>query len=211
MKFEKLNDNKIRIILNNQDLIDKNIDYNSFMSNSIEAQDLFLSMLEEAEEKVGFVTRDYKIKIEALAMDSGEFVVIVTRFTSDEDTKALSTMKNKKITARRKLSIPKSEYLIYVFNSFDDVCKFSNYITQFENLSSVAKSVILYTYKSKYYLSFSKLNLNHPKIKNFYTLVTEFGIYVNNPDLFIHKLSERGNILIKNNAIKTCSTYFSNI
>ena len=52
MKFEKLNENKIRIILSNQDLADKNIDFNSFMSNSAETQTLFLDMLEEAEEKV---------------------------------------------------------------------------------------------------------------------------------------------------------------
>ena len=38
MKFEKLNENKIRLTLNNQDLIEKNINFNSFMSNSTEAQ-----------------------------------------------------------------------------------------------------------------------------------------------------------------------------
>ena len=32
MKFEKLNNDKIRIILNLQDLEDNNIDYQSFMS-----------------------------------------------------------------------------------------------------------------------------------------------------------------------------------
>ena len=103
MKIEKLNENKIRIILNNQDLIDKHVDYNAFMSNSAEAQDLYLCMLEEAEEKIGFVTKDYKIKIEALAMDSGDFIVIVTRF--NEEQKSNSPVRNKKITARRKSSI----------------------------------------------------------------------------------------------------------
>ena len=63
MKFEKLNENKIRITLSNQDLLEKHIDFNSFMSNSVEAQDLFLDMLEEAEERVGFITKDHKIKI----------------------------------------------------------------------------------------------------------------------------------------------------
>ena len=58
MKFEKLNENKIRITLNNHDLIEKNIDFNSFMSNSKESQNLFLDMLDEDEKKVGFVTKD---------------------------------------------------------------------------------------------------------------------------------------------------------
>ena len=208
MKFEKLNENKIRIILNTQDLADKNIDFNSFMSNSIETQGLFLDMLEEAEEKVGFVTRDYKIKIEALAMDSGDFVIIVTRFNDESKNSAL--VKPKKITAKRKSNIPDSEYLVYSFDSFDDVCSFSNYINNFEDRIKIAKSVILYEYNSKYYLSFTKINSENPNIKQFYTIATEFGTYTSNPDLFVRKLSERGKIVIKNNAIKTCATYFSN-
>lgn len=207
MKFEKLNENKIRIILNTQDLLDKHIDFNSFMSNSIETQGLFLDMLEEAEAKVGFVTKDYKIKIEALAMDSGDFVIIVTRF--NEEQKNSSVVKPRRITARRKSTVPNSDYLIYSFNSFDDVCNFSNYINEFDGCINIAKSAVLYDYNSKYYLSFTKINTEHPRIKNFYALVTEFGTYINNPDLFIHKLTERGTVIIKNNAVKTCATYFS--
>jgi len=67
MKIEKLNENKIRIILNLDDLKEKNIDFHSFMSNSIESQDLFLDMLDKAEEEIGFITKDYKLIIEAIA------------------------------------------------------------------------------------------------------------------------------------------------
>ena len=86
MKFEKLNENKIRITLNNQDLIEKNIDFHSFMSNSKESQNLFLDMLDEAEKKVGFVTKDYKLRIEALAMSDGNFILTITRFGKSVDT-----------------------------------------------------------------------------------------------------------------------------
>ena len=41
MKIEKLNENKIRVTLNLDDLIERNIDYHSFMSNSIESQSIF--------------------------------------------------------------------------------------------------------------------------------------------------------------------------
>ena len=54
MKFEKLSENKIKITLTSQDLKDKNIDFHSFMSNPLEKQDLFLDILEEAEEEIGF-------------------------------------------------------------------------------------------------------------------------------------------------------------
>lgn len=67
MKIEKLNDDKIRIILNIEDLEKNDIDFHSFMSNSIESQELFLDMLDKAEEEVGFTTDNYKIMIEAIA------------------------------------------------------------------------------------------------------------------------------------------------
>ena len=36
MRFEKLNENKIRITLTNKDLEKKNIDFHSFMANPID-------------------------------------------------------------------------------------------------------------------------------------------------------------------------------
>ncbi len=67
MKIEKLDENKIRITLNLNDLKEKNIDFHTFMANPIESQSLFLYMLEAAEKEVGFVTKNYQLSIEALA------------------------------------------------------------------------------------------------------------------------------------------------
>ena len=79
MRFEKLNENKIRITLTNQDLIKKNIDFHSFMANPIESQDLFFDMLDTAEKEIGFITRNYQIRIEALQVSNGDFILIITR------------------------------------------------------------------------------------------------------------------------------------
>ena len=68
MRIEKITENKIRIILNVQDLKEKNIDLHSFMADSIESQDLFYDMLDKAEKEIGFETKDYKLMIEALAI-----------------------------------------------------------------------------------------------------------------------------------------------
>ena len=68
MKIEKLTENKIRITLNMDDLNEREIDYHTFMSNSIESQSIFLDMLNTAEKEVGFNTDDCRIMIEALAL-----------------------------------------------------------------------------------------------------------------------------------------------
>ena len=208
MKFEKLNENKIRITLNNQDLIEKNIDFHSFMSNSQESQNLFLSMLDEAEKKVGFVTKDYKIRIEALAMSDGNFILTITRFGKNIDTNIKPTT-SKRLKFKRKNFDMTSKQLIYRFDTFDDFCNFSNFISKLKNFYSIAKSMILYSYKNSYYLCFSNINIEHSSIKQLYTLITEFGTYVDNSEVFGRKLTECGKVIIKNNAIKTCVNYFS--
>ena len=73
MKIEKLNDDKIRITLNLNDLEEKNIDFHSFMANPIESQSLFLDMLETAEKEIGFITRNYRLSIDALATSDRKF------------------------------------------------------------------------------------------------------------------------------------------
>ncbi len=207
MKFEKLNENKIRITLNSQDLVEKNIDFNSFMSNSQESQNLFLDMLDEAEKKVGFITKDYKIRIEALAMSDGNFILTITRFGKNVDTN-IKPSNAKKLKIKRKNLDMTSKQIIYKFDSFDDFCNFSHFISKLENFYSVAKSMVLYLYKNTYYLSISNINIEHSCIKQLYSLITEFGTYVDNSEVFGRKLTESGKVIIKNNAIKTCVKFF---
>lgn len=207
MKFEKLNENKIRITLNNQDLAEKHIDFQSFMSNSQESQNLFLDMLDEAEKKVGFITKDYKIRIEALAMSDGNFILTITRFGKNIDSD-FKTSKMKKVKIKRKNLDMKSKQIIYTFNSFDDFCNFSNFISKIDNFSNLARSMVLYLYNDIYYLCISNINIENSNIKQLYTLITEFGTYVDNSEVFSRKLNECGKIIMKNNAVKTCIKYF---
>ena len=90
MRFEKLSNDKIRIILDLQDLEDNDIDYQSFMSNSSDSQKLFMEILDEAEEQIGFITKDYKLMIEALATIDGDFIITVTRSLPDFDIASVS-------------------------------------------------------------------------------------------------------------------------
>lgn len=189
MKFEKLNENKIRITLNNQDLKEKHIDFHSFMSNSQESQNLFLDMLDEAERKVGFITKDYKIRIEALAMSDGNFILTITRFGKniEAETKNITP---KRVKIKRKSLNLNSKHLIYKFSCFDDFCNFSHFIFKLNNFNNIAKNEILYFYKNTYYLCLSDIDLQNKNLKQLSTLISEFGFYVDNPEIFSQKLDE---------------------
>ena len=129
MKFEKLNENKIRITLTLHDFENRNINFHEFMSNPLETQDLFLDILEEAKEQIGFNTKDYKVKIEALAMIDGDFVVNVTRVADKEKNISLEKQR-KKFKVRRKTISPTSNISVYKFDTFDDYCSFVQYLVQ---------------------------------------------------------------------------------
>ena len=210
MKFEKVNENKIRITLSIRDLKKKDIDFHDFMSNSIETQDLFLDMLEEAEEKVGFKTRDCKVKIEALAMTENSFVLTVTRVLPDGNKKTLYAIPKKKPKAKRKVNNINEPCLVYKFNSFDDYCNFIEYMARNVLVDSVnlAGNICLYTYNDGYYLVLSNLNTEYKNISGFFTAITEFAVYIPEPDLYVHRIYESGNLFIKNNAFKKSFSYF---
>lgn len=156
MKIEKLNEDKIRITLNKEDLEAENIDFHTFMSNPIESQDIFLDMLEKAEKEVGFITDDYRLMIEALAMNDGNFILTVTRM--EVEKKERISYKKKKVNIKRKNINIHSDIAIYRFESFDDFCEFCNFISNgtLHNLNNFINSISLYSYNDKYYLVFSR-------------------------------------------------------
>lgn len=208
MKFEKLNNDKIRIILDLQDLQDNDIDYQSFMSNSSDTQRLFMDMLDEAEEQIGFTTKDYKIMVEALATIDGNFIITVTRSLPDSNLPPVPKKCN--IQIKRKKHKLDSNILIYEFSKFDDFCDFLKHLDSLnlKNIITFTKQFSLYTYKNHYYLLMDNINLDYPYIKTFLFAITEFGKSINSPSLFRHKLTEYGHIIIKSNILKTLNKHF---
>ena len=214
MRFEKLNENKIRITLNHDDLIEKDIDFHSFMSNSLESQELFFDMLEEAEKEIGFSTKDYLIKIEALAMVGGDFVLTITRsLPKKEKSNFLVGNKiskhPKNIHIKRKNISNDSFELVYLFNCFEDYCSFIELYKNTFKAYNFAKKVLLYEYDNKYYLVLIEINTIFPELKKLLSCITEFGTCVSHSDIFIRKLFENGNLIMKHNAVLTSLKHFA--
>lgn len=203
MQIEKLNENKIRITLNLDDLEENNIDLHSFMSNSIESQDLFYNMLDKAEKEIGFETKNYKLMIEALAVPEGKFVLTVTRFSPEKEQKKKVKARRKSITSEKKLSI-------YEFNNFEEYIDFCNYLKSNLNDSTYIKlkKSTLYKYNSKYYFCMPLDNLDLNTFKSIHCFIIEFATHISNSDIFERKLTEYGIIIFKSNAIRNCIKAF---
>ena len=164
------------------------------MSNSSDSQKLFMEILDEAEEQIGFTTKDYKLMIEALATIDGDFIITVTRSLPDFDI--TSAYKKKTIKAKRKSNRLTTDTIIYEFNNSDDIFDF---ILLLKNLNISGLNAF------KYYLVMDNINNNFENIKTFLCALTEFGKSINNSNLFKSKLNEYGTLLVKNNFYKALS------
>ena len=126
MQIKKINNNKLKVILSSNDLNKKNIDIDSFLSNSIESQDLFFEILDLAEEKYDFNIENNKAIVETVSLDNNLFVLTITKFKNDLTTTYSNLSK------------------LYYFENIDDFFNIYNYLTNY--------NYTLYKFLNNYFL-----------------------------------------------------------
>ena len=102
MKIEKLTENKIRIILKQEDFKNKSIDLKKFILTEPETQSLFLEILNKAKKEVDFDTDGHKLLIEAYFQNSDVFIFTITKYTESNTT--LKNNTKKLLSIRKKVS-----------------------------------------------------------------------------------------------------------
>lgn len=140
MQIEKVNNNKLKVILNINDLEKNNIDLNTFMANSLESQELFLDILDLAEEEFNFYVDNSRLIIESISISNNIFIFTITKLSDVND---LSPQNN-----------------IYCFNNFDEFTS----ILPLVNKEIISNS---YTYQNKFYLIINKLDKLNTIIEEF--------------------------------------------
>lgn len=199
MKFEKINDNILRIVLSFDELPDCD-NLSDLMSDTELAKSSFLRLLDQAGSVVGFDTTDYKVKIQAQSLHNGNFVITVTKLVELKG-------KRKVVTPKRvyKEDSTCSAFTVYKFDNFEDFSSFCSCLktNKFLYLNRLAKLCYLYSYSNSYFLVLNNINENHKQIALFYSLITEFSEFVTNKELFCFTLKERGKLVLDNNALIT--------
>ena len=209
MKIEKLTENKIRIIIDLDELSEKNIDVNSLIKNNDKAHVLFQTILNEAEKQVGFKVQNCKLLVEAFSTTDGYVVFTLTKYKNE----AISGNSSKKVRYRRKTLSTSYKNAIYKFNNFDEFCNFCTYCnsSKLGDLKSFAKNISLYEYRNFYYLVFTNINIDYKYTNLFYTSISEFSNLISNSIILKSKLVEHGKVIFKANAVVNGIKYFVNI
>ena len=83
MKFEKITDTKIKIVLDINDIKLHNISTNNFFNNS-PSQKLLQIMLSEAEKEIGFKVDDSRLLVEAITNSNQEYIFTITKLIEEE-------------------------------------------------------------------------------------------------------------------------------
>lgn len=212
MKIEKLTENKIRIIINSEDLDKTNTDIHSLMTKAIETQSLFFEMLSRAEKEVGFYTEGCKLLIEAFSSIDGVLVFTITK-TDKKDCKTNDFNNCKKrLVVKRKSIVSSNNIAIYTFDNFEQYCEFCNHIHNIADLDikKISKNISLYLYNNTYYLIIENINITYKYLNKFYFAISEFGKLSSCSAHFKSKLTEHGETIIKKNAIDIGIKFFAN-
>lgn len=209
MKIEKLTDNKIRIIMNIDDLAKKNIDIHSLIKDTEMSQKLFKKILKQAQKQVDFETEDSKLLIEAYISTEGFFILTFTKIAEDLKIDKYYGARPK---AKRKDFNPSCNVAIYQFDSFDDFENFCTYLknSKLGNLKGFAKRISLYEYDAAYFLAFSDINKEFKNASLLYTSLSEFAKLSSNSSCFESKLVEYGKTILKSkNDMSKLLNYFN--
>lgn len=204
MKIEKINDDKIKITFDYIDLQENNIDFHSFMANSTQTQALFLKILDQAEESLGFNTDQYKLEINTLALSNGIFILIVTRLQKETKKKVVH------VHTKRKSNINNPTFSIYKFNSFDNFISFCQFIVQNSDvnlLKVLENNNSLFKYNSQYFFAISTTTMNIKQKEFLFSCITEFAKFVTNSKIFLAKLKENTTCFLDKNAINSVIHY----
>ncbi|MFZ5943265.1 MAG: adaptor protein MecA [Bacillota bacterium] len=135
MKFKRLSDDKVQIIVSSEDLEKRDVKKWDLMPSSPKAQELFQEMLDQAYEECGFeVDSDTQLMVEAYPMTTDSLVITLTKVKQSEKD-ILDTDYDEDLEDAynelddEELAELASDELVYMFKSFEDVvqlCKLIN-------------------------------------------------------------------------------------
>ncbi len=198
MKFKRINENKIQVIISKDDLDKKNVQKWDLMPNSQNAQELFQDLLEQAYDECGFeVDPETQLMVEAYPMTIDSLIVTLTKVSKVDKSYFQSFIDEDlfdEYDEFEEFIDIESDELIYEFKELDDVIELAGQISQLY----FGKSD-LYKFQGQYYLV-----IKNPE-KMLESTIGTLGEYGNVARFHDCLLSERAQIMIKDDAINKLS------
>lgn len=191
MKVEKVDDNKVKIILSFEELEMRNITLNDIEKNTTAARNLFTSLIEESNLDEDFGCEDSQLFIEASSDNTNTFILTITKTDNLPDINSYSKNENK--------TLYRIDSRLYEFSSLDIILDFCK-ISKDENLFFGKNT--LYKYDDKFFILFSDSAIKNKKFIKTYVMLSEYCSRYFSYDIFYTTIIEKGKIVIANRALQ---------
>lgn len=209
MRIERINENKIKVLIEKQEVQDWKINKKNLGEDNPGIQDMFWTAIRKAEEDVNFSVDGAKLFVETVPDASDMLIMMITKVANDaelHDAISKSGYKGKikqtelRLDKRPRMSGRKRERYIYKFLNFEDVCVAADEIS-----ACFAGRSALYKCGGAFYLELLPLERTAALVAN---ILTEFAKKQDQCGALHGWLNEHGEQMIAEDAIEILNEYF---
>ncbi|MBQ9757434.1 MAG: adaptor protein MecA [Clostridia bacterium] len=204
MRIERLSENKIKIVVEAEDVRAWNVDLKNFTDHTPEAQNMFHHVLRLAERDLDFRVEKAQLMVETATADNNGFVLVVSKLENEKEfaealVSAGKRIKQVEFKIRRR---PGRQMLrIFRFGDFEALCSGVREIFQ----EYIGESRLM-KYQGEFFLELSPADtFGLFKMEN---TLSEFAEKVKDPVIFKGVLGEHGLLMIEKNAVECIARYF---
>lgn len=190
MILDKIDEKRLLIALSHEDMDFLDISFKQLDWKNDYSREIIKNILARAESEIGFSSSNKKLLIEAIPQTNGCFVLITL----------LSNKKNNKSRKIYKIK-NQSKPFTFFFKNSDSLLAFIERIYN-KNFNFINSSII--EFNNSYYVI---LYVNGSISSNLLAIISEYGQLVGKTSIVAARVFEKGNVIIKDNAVKEFGKY----
>ncbi|NBD22613.1 genetic competence negative regulator [Paenibacillus glycinis] len=201
MKIERLNQDKIRIFLTFDDLLERGIQKEDMWREIPKVHELFSEMMDQAYSELGFDASG-PLAVEVFALPAQGMVVIVTRGkVNGKSDEQLHEEENDEDVYEMEVTLEQSDIVLYAFRDIEDVISVCKQLKAVDLIEDGR----LYAYNGKYMLAFEPVGIELPRYHAIIALLAEYGEATS---ITTAVLEEYGKVVMPANAVLEICTHF---
>ena len=200
MKIERLSQDKIRIFLTFDDLMERGIHKDDLWREIPKIHDLFSDMMDQAHSELGFDASG-PLAVEVFALPAQGMVVIVTRGGMNKsDSAAYLEDEEEEEVYEMEVTLEETDLISYAFSDFEHLLSAAKLLAPY-----LPEGGRLYSYKNKYILQIDPVEMHEYSYQSLIALLSEYG---DATSVTSAVLEDYGKIIIADNAISVLCTHF---
>ncbi|REE94247.1 adapter protein MecA 1/2 [Paenibacillus taihuensis] len=201
MKIERLNQDKIRIFLTFDDLLERGIQKEDMWREIPKVHELFSEMMDQAYSELGFDASG-PLAVEVFALPAQGMVVIVTRGkVNGKNEDHIQEDENDEDVYEMEVTLEQSDIVLYAFRDIEDVISVCKQLKAAELIEDGR----LYAYNGKYMLAFEPVGIELPRYHAIIALLAEYGEATS---ITTAVLDEYGKVIVPAKAVLEICTHF---